>query len=203
MEYYIELRDSDFYIKEKNFKNVLEAISNLMTQTDKMNGGSSNEDRWFSWVNTDNVLRAIRQNNLRQVMTEWRFPVGFEDVGKGDICDLSFSGEKSGDEVYFFDAIAPWVEDGSFLEFQGEEGERWRWEFQNGKMIERFAKVIWELKMDDLICEECGIQNATVNTVIDPYVWELYGDDTVVATVCDDCYKKNWAQWVSYQQDEI
>jgi hypothetical protein len=40
-------------------------------------------------------------------------------------------------------AIAPYVEENSYIEMVGEDGDRWRWVFKNGKCEEKYPEVIW------------------------------------------------------------
>lgn len=62
----------------------------------------------------------------------------------GSIISLDFNGDKIAyDEDTIFQAIAPYVGDGSFIEMIGEDGERWRWVFEDGKCKEVRAKLTW------------------------------------------------------------
>jgi len=62
----------------------------------------------------------------------------------GNIIRLDFNRDKIAyDEDTMFQAIAPYVEDGSFIEMAGEDGDRWRWVFKDGKCKEVRAKVTW------------------------------------------------------------
>lgn len=40
-----------------------------------------------------------------------------------------------------------------------------------------------------LVCEECGIENNTVEARIDPYIRDLFGEEIEII-VCDNCYTK-------------
>ena len=62
----------------------------------------------------------------------------------GNIICLYFNGDKiAHDEDTMFQAIAPYVEDGSFIEMAGENGDRWRWVFKDGRCEEFRPKVTW------------------------------------------------------------
>jgi uncharacterized UBP type Zn finger protein len=41
-------------------------------------------------------------------------------------------------------AIASFVHSGSYLDWIDEEGERWRWLFENGTVREQSAKITYE-----------------------------------------------------------
>ena len=123
MGYYITLRDMDFGIKKENFDAALKAIKKL-----KPHG----------WVDPS----YKDAETLVEAMTCWRWEPALND--DGDIHYLYFEGEKLGDDERFFEAIAPYVIDGCYLEISGEELALWRWVFKDGKMKEVNAKIIWE-----------------------------------------------------------
>jgi hypothetical protein len=152
MGYYMRQMDSDFRVKREQFKPMLQAIAELMAQTDKMGGGSSSGERWFSWVNTANVMRPLKEalaaedqsaidQGIKDVFREWRWTVDIDDDG---ILAIFFDGEKSGDDGYLWSAISPYVEDGGYINMLGEDGAQWRWEFNSGKMELRTASIVWE-----------------------------------------------------------
>ena len=62
---------------------------------------------------------------------------------KGEIVNLEFDGEKSGDEDILFRAIAPFVESGSFIEMRGEDGCQWRCLFHKGELHEIYPEIVW------------------------------------------------------------
>ena len=62
------------------------------------------------------------------------------DATKQQSFSFDFYGEKLGDDEIFLSALAPYVEDGSYLEFEGEDGYSWRWSFKNGKLVEKTIK---------------------------------------------------------------
>lgn len=127
MGYCIRQRESCFEVFNK--ESALAAIKALATQTHRMNGGSSDGSRWFSWVNTSEFLNA---KTFEEAMRAWRWDYGDEDF---ETAWLDFTGEKSGDDKILFDAIAPFVKAGSYIEMEGEDGEIWRWCF-NGHSCE-------------------------------------------------------------------
>jgi len=67
------------------------------------------------------------------------------DVTDQDIVGCCFEWEKyTSCEKDLFQALAPYVVGGSYVEWRGEDGERWRFVFSNGKMEEKRAKLVWE-----------------------------------------------------------
>ena len=133
MGYCIKMTDNNFIIKKSNFEKALKDLKGVfipenMTCYDYFNG---KKHPHFSWVNTRTVLDST---TLEEAMTEIRNEPIYNV--NGDICNVEFTGEKYGDENVFFSAIAPYVEDGSYLAFKGEDGSEWTWNFNNGKVTQ-------------------------------------------------------------------
>lgn len=87
-------------------------------------------------VQTENTGRVLK--NLE------RYCYTAELDDDGNIIGVDFIGDKlSYDEEKMFQSIAPYVEDGSYIEMSGEDGARWKWAFNGGKFKEIQAKIIW------------------------------------------------------------
>lgn len=93
----------------------------------KRSGGTQTFDGYISYFAYLNNAEPDLWNNLSDAMSDWRFPIDVND--EQDVVDISFSGEKLGDEKQMFERIAPFVKTGSYIEFVGDEGEKWRIEF--------------------------------------------------------------------------
>ena len=77
-------------------------------------------------VKTENTGRVIKKSE------NYSFHAELDD--EGAITGLEFVSEKiSFDEDRMFQEIAPYVENGSYIEMEGEDSTRWRWLFKNGK----------------------------------------------------------------------
>jgi hypothetical protein len=131
MGYCITMRNSKFLIKAKNVNKALQAIKDLEDKAKAVGH--------FSWVNTEDFTSA---QTFGEAMDAFRYPINYAD--NGDINMISFEGEKLGDDTVLFGAIAPFVESGSFIEMEGEDGSRWRWAFKDGKMKEKSGKVVYD-----------------------------------------------------------
>lgn len=83
--------------------------------------------RHFRWVHNNFAASP----DLQRIMMEWRWKLRFDL--SGNAAEIYFNGEKAGDDEILFDAIAPFVKDGSYIEMRGEDGECWRWVFDSGK----------------------------------------------------------------------
>ena len=97
MGYYINQEEAQFVILKENFSRCLDAIKGLMSQTDKMSGGSWSGGvqtaRWFSWVDTESVLSA---ETLVDALAAWRWEASLDK--DGNIDDIYFRGEKAGSD---------------------------------------------------------------------------------------------------------
>lgn len=132
MGYYMSMRNCEFTILNKNKQKALESLKEFASNKQKRNSN-------IAWSASSEIIAS---ENLVEAFEACRY--GVEENENGDIFYLYFNGEKLGDDEEIFNAIAPAVEDGSFIEMQGENGYLWRWVFQDGKCREIAAKVIWD-----------------------------------------------------------
>jgi len=58
---------------------------------------------------------------------------------QGNIDSVWFRAEKLHDQPAMLCDIAPFVREGSYIEMQGEDYKRWRWEFYNDKCHKAYA----------------------------------------------------------------
>jgi len=89
-----------------------------------------------SWVHpnpSDNIVDQLR--NCRYEADEY---------DGGNIHIYCFNGEKWGDDEELYYALAPFVEDDGCIEITGEEGEKWRYLFNDGKIKEEQGTIVWE-----------------------------------------------------------
>jgi hypothetical protein len=132
MGYHMQVRETNFRIRRANFKPALEAIKAL--------AGKETLGTHFSWVNTSEFVKA---RTLAEGFRAWRWDLDIES-DDGDAIDIQFRGEKLGDDEMFFQAVAPFVEKGSYIEMQGDEGAIWRWAFDGTTVKDVEAKLVWE-----------------------------------------------------------
>ena len=128
MGYCIEQLDQVFFISgEHNPNTIIDAVRNAF-----------NKEK-IGWVRK-NELDDIK--NLDELFECFRWEIEYTNT---DINYIYFVGEKLGDDIDFFlNVIAQYVKDGSYIEMLGEDGDRWRYLFKDGKMIEKMAKTLWE-----------------------------------------------------------
>lgn len=141
MGYCIDQREAQFNILPSNFAPALAAIKALAGQ-ETISDGSG---RHFPWVETKDFLKA---ETLSQAMDAWRWNLRINEE-TGEVEDLWFEGEKLGDDEILFNAIAPFVEKGSYIEMGGEDGEVWRWVFDGTKCKEVAAVMAFEADDDE------------------------------------------------------
>jgi hypothetical protein len=106
--------------------------------------GFSTEIPHYSWVSDEDVMGA---ETFEQALRAWRWDSEHDD--DGNIVALIWEGEKSSEDIdVVLQAIAPFVEshverEPAYIEMQGEEGEVWRWIFEDGKVREVYAELTW------------------------------------------------------------
>jgi hypothetical protein len=136
MGYCITLMDSNFRLKASKKK---EALAALKKMDPSVNGrGFWDGTKQWSWVDQKHINQA---KSLEEALSIWRYcpEVDQED----NIISVDFDGEKIGQEDEMFKVIAPFVEDGSYIEMQGEDGAMWRWVFKNGEMRTIEPRIEW------------------------------------------------------------
>jgi len=134
MGYCMRLTDIDFFIPKEKHQECLEVIKALDPEKEETVPDSS-----FMQVCTKEYKNA---QTLQEAIKTWGWDI--ETNEEGDIDYLRFDGEKVGDEKFLFDAIAPFVREGSYIQMNGEDGDNWRWVFTKGQCIEREGKIVWE-----------------------------------------------------------
>lgn len=123
MGYYMTQICDDFLIEKGNVNKAWESLKELFAKD-----GVS-----LSWIIAQNVLNA---RSFDRAMSECRWDITYND--KGDCDSITFNGEKyAGDEEVVLGAIAPFVEEGAYIQMQDEDGERWIWTFSNGAVEEQ------------------------------------------------------------------
>ena len=146
MGYYIRTTQTSFAIRTKNLPRFFDLVANLMSdenveengQGGSYNGACGKTRSWYSWVNTDNVRNSVADRDIVRVFKEWGYDLELmnETNGMSNYSLYIRDGDaKIGDEETFFAAIAPVVEDGSFLDVVGEDDTQWRWMWENGKFF--------------------------------------------------------------------
>lgn len=153
MSYYVNTTDCDFTVKRENYGEAYRLLCELNARDELKTGGCypayrdrpegsksvvRNPNVWFSWMpwNYDEVFSSA---------VEILKAVGFSvEEDEGGICFVSYD-NKSGCEEEFMAALAPVVEKGSYIEWEGESyGDLYRYEFDGESMRILTGEVTWK-----------------------------------------------------------
>lgn len=131
MGYRIEQIGGIFSIRREHHEEAIEALRALWGRPELMRGGDSWGNRWFSFCN---VAQPDKWTTLPQALGEMRWETEVDEAG--NIVGIQFVGERLGEDDFILEAIAPYVENESFIRMEGEDGERWHWTFNKGRLCE-------------------------------------------------------------------
>lgn len=135
MGYCMSQMNDMFYIHSSKVEEAVKAIKGLAGKETIKGYGSYNPH--FSWVIHD----FHKHDDLFSLMREWRWEISYDN--DNNVESILFVGEKLGDDLILFKAIAPFVEKDSFIEMQGEDGSLWRWVFDGTKCEEISPTINW------------------------------------------------------------
>lgn len=144
MGYYVETIESDFRLSRENYDAAFQSLCELNARDDLKTGGHypsnlkrpdgsqsrGNPNKWFAWMdwNYDETCHSVAE-----VLREAGFELEEDERG---ICELWYPYQKSGQEEFFLGAVAPYVEAGSRIVFEGEDDCRWGYLFDGSRMVE-------------------------------------------------------------------
>lgn len=137
MGYYVRIHSADWEIEDN--PRSLQAMRAMPKKYKSIQrGGSSDGEKWFSWISDDII------ENAKCVEDVFKY-LGFETEpgDKPNTFKLTGYDSKTGQEDLFLAVMSPWTTEGSHLEWEGEDGERWRFFIQNGKMHQMRAVIQW------------------------------------------------------------
>lgn len=122
MGYCVDQGETKFLIKAENKTKAHRAVHALLKKMPR-----------YSWIDMGELAAA---KTIEDQLEAFRWEAG-TDEETGDVVDLLFRGEKLGDDELLLKTIAPFVESGSFIQMNGEDGACWRWCFVDGKLSEK------------------------------------------------------------------
>jgi hypothetical protein len=136
MGYYVTLTGSDFTIPSDRLDEAYGKTGGSWTAGD--DGVSTKTEVWFAWMDADYPSKLKTTQEILEAL-------GFE-------CDQCLDGSlnvygydsKTGAEDIFIAALAPFVPDGSYMEWQGEDRSMWRILFEKGEVKHQEATIIWK-----------------------------------------------------------
>lgn len=117
MGYDIWQRDSSFCIRRENFPGLVKAaIQRFPDLFDEM-------------------------SSVREIFKGFDFEV--DKDAEGNLSDITFTGDRAGNEDELFETIAPFVEPGSSVSFYGEDGNIWQYRFDGEQCRDESPLLIW------------------------------------------------------------
>ncbi len=146
MGYCIRMDEAKFHVRADRKEAALDALRAMWLDPDSTMGGGvyqhgKRSQAFFSWMNASSLAEGTCAT-FEQGMDDWRYPVTNDP--EGNVVDISFEGEKIGDEDQMFRAIAPFVTAGSYVAMLGEDGARWRFVFDGSTVEQQQARVVWD-----------------------------------------------------------
>jgi hypothetical protein len=144
MGYYVSLTESDFIIPETD--EVLQALKEMPTKYYAvMRGGSSNGEKWFSWMNNEEIENAESAQSIFEALG---FDCEKDKYGAKGTFSLESYDSKTGQEDLFLAVVAPFVAEDSFTEWRGEDGEIWRYTVSGKKLTVQSSTIAWNYPED-------------------------------------------------------
>lgn len=139
MGYYVTLISADFVIPET--PEVLAAIKDMDVRFDALKrggsiGGERNGEKWFSWMPQLSTFDTVQDVFVA---------LGFEVDADEDTNSFHLTGydSKTGQEDLFLAVVAPFVKDGSYTSWRGEDGELYRFTVESGRLRVQSATIQW------------------------------------------------------------
>ena len=135
MGYCVDMTESTISITRENSIKMMDMLIKYINE---------NKPKW-DWVDTNYVKEECVAYNFHDVMAELRWTVYMESDSNNDVLYYIdyFSGEKLGSEWDIFKILAPYINDG-YIEMCGEDGNKWRYVFKDGKCDEKYPNVSWK-----------------------------------------------------------
>jgi hypothetical protein len=143
MGIYIYQLQTEFQVAAEKCPQMFEALKIAIGETSKdlLFGGERRGNeivRHFAFINHEKVLNAV---NLEEALYYCRWAPEFDQ--QGNIIDIEFTGEKYGNEDILFNALAPFIEEGSYITMVNDRREIWRWRFDGIKSHKETGKIIF------------------------------------------------------------
>lgn len=139
MGYHVTLEKADWDIPET--PEVLAALKAMNTKYhNAKRGGNFVDEFWFSWMPADYDKTV---SSVKDVFDLLGFDSEIIEGPDHPFVRIRGYDSKRGQEELFVAETAPFVEEGSYMEWSGEEGETWRWDAVDGRMTERDGQTVW------------------------------------------------------------
>lgn len=134
MGYCVYMEECTIKFRKENMENILQKLSNYF-KTDSL--------RWVNGFNIEDMISKEDDEDtpleLEEIWDDLRYEIQEQD---GYYIVVDFLGEKLGDDFKFFNLMAEYCEDG-YIEFTGEDGERFRFVIKGNKAFEQYPNISW------------------------------------------------------------
>lgn len=138
MGYYVTLVESNFTVPAHRVDAARDALKSLNAGNNDLKVGSS-EAPHFPWMDADFDQNA---EHLGDVL--WMLSFEPENLPDGSVDVRLFDSKWSEHIPFFLAALAPFVPDGSYLIFSGEDyGDIWRYVVEGGTLVEYRGEISW------------------------------------------------------------
>ncbi len=140
MGYYVTLEASNFRIAPENLEAAYRALCDLNTNpqyTHLKSGGSwsggKQTAKWFAWMDEDYHETCKSAKEILQMVG---FDVAVNESGTLSVYNYD---SKTGSESLFIDAISHLANPDWYMEWRGEDGDRYRWSATGNQT----AQTVW------------------------------------------------------------
>jgi len=157
MGYYVTIKETNFTISKSKFDDCYKAMCKLNERDDLKYGGGWNGQgismdaprpegldyhpaKWFSWMDANYPEKC---KSFIEILEELGFTDLIFNEPYGDLIALSYD-NKTGSEYDFFNSIAAFVKKGSYINWQGEDGNFYQWYFDGKELINKDGEVIYK-----------------------------------------------------------
>lgn len=141
MGYYVEMYESTAYVPKEHLDRAYDILCELNDHDELKTGGAFSggeyTQKWFSWMDANYPDTCSSAGQILSM-------VGFECVMEEDGLHITYYNNKTGCESVFIEALAPVMANGTAMDWVGEEGERYRWEFRDGECFELAGVVTYD-----------------------------------------------------------
>ena len=148
MGYDVHITNSSVRLSPKYFKMACDHLlsTSFLEQNKNMSGFYSENGeivkRYYAWVNMDKLKIALENGDLPEVFSLFGFRLAKDE--EGNIIHLYYQ-QKSGDEQHLLNCLREYFDEGDFIQFQGEDGEKWKYVFYNTWMYIHEPIEVWSV----------------------------------------------------------
>ena len=127
MSYNMIQQDTQFFMDKPNLEAACQALQSAAADC-----------KWFDMSNDYSLENGVYQ---------FGWSLDFDD--NGNVNSIEHLLTYSSDEKRLFDAIAPYVKPGSYIQMVGEDDTIWRWFFDGTRCIKQIPTFIWNATEED------------------------------------------------------